>query len=63
MKTRKEELNMTWFQLFKRIGKQPLSATQHKDVTVKVNDELYTCKLVYTNNGNDWHLEVDEKVL
>ena len=51
---------MTWFQLWHRIGKQPLSVTRHKNVTVKIDDTEYKCKLVYTDNGNNWHLEVEE---
>lgn len=50
---------MTWFQLWKRIGKQPLRLTKYKDVTLKLQDEEYKCKIVYTDNGNDWHLEID----
>lgn len=53
---------MTWFQLWKRIGKQPLKATRNKDVTVKINKEEYKCKLVYTDNGSDWHLELENKI-
>ena len=52
---------MTWFQLWNKIGKQPLSITQHKDVTVKIDDIEYKCKLVYTDSGNNWHLEIDNK--
>ena len=50
---------MTWFQLWKRIGKQPLRVTQHKDVTIKLPDGEHKCVIVYTNNGNDWHLEIE----
>ena len=50
---------MTWYQLFKRIGKQPLYLVRNKDVTIKIDDEIYKCKIVYTDSGNDWHLEID----
>lgn len=50
---------MTWFQLWKRIGKQPLRSTQHKDVTIKLPDGEHKCAIVYTDNGNDWHLEIE----
>ena len=50
---------MTWFELWKRIGKQPLSLTQNKDVVIKLPSGEYKCKLVYTNNGNNWHLEIE----
>ena len=52
---------MTWFKLFNRIAKQPLSLTRNKDVTIKLKDGEYKCKLVYTDNGSDWHLEIESK--
>lgn len=51
---------MTWYQLFKRIGKQPLRLVRNKDVTIKIGNEMHKCKIVYTDNGNDWYLELDE---
>jgi hypothetical protein len=53
---------MTWFQLWKRIGKQPLRSTQHKDVTIKLPDGEYKCVIVYTDNGSDWHLELSRLI-
>ena len=50
---------MTWYQLWKRIGKQTLRSTRNKDVTIKLQDKEYKCKLVYTHNGSDWHLEIE----
>lgn len=50
---------MTWLKLFNRIAKQPLSLTRNKDVTIKLKDGEYKCKLVYTDNGSDWHLEIE----
>ena len=56
---------MTWYQLWKRMCKQPLRLVRNKDVTIKIDGEYYKCKIVYTNNGSDWHLEIerDEKDL
>ena len=54
-------VNMTWLQLWKRIGKQPLRLTKYRDVTIKLHDGEYKCKLVYTHNGSDWHLEIESK--
>jgi hypothetical protein len=51
---------MTWFQLWKKIGKQPLRLTQHNPVTIKIQDKEYQCKIVYTENGKNWHLEVTD---
>ena len=51
---------MTWFQLWERIGRQPLRLTKHKDVTIKLPDGEYKCKVVYTDNGSDWHLEIEQ---
>ena len=50
---------MTWFQLWEKIGKQPLHITQHKDVTIMIDGMDYKCKIVYTDNGNSWHLAID----
>lgn len=52
---------MTWYQLWKRIDKQPLCLTKYKDVTIKLRDGEYKCKIVYTHNGSDWHLEIEQK--
>lgn len=50
---------MTWYELFRKIGKQPLHLTRNKDVTIKIDGMEYKCKIVYTDNGNNWHLEVE----
>lgn len=50
---------MTWYQLWKRMCKQPLRLVRNKDVTIKLQGEIYKCKLVYTDNGSDWHLEIE----
>lgn len=52
-------MTMTWLQLFNRIGKQPLRLTKNKDVTIKIGNEMHKCKIVYTDNGNDWYLEIE----
>ena len=48
---------ITWFQLFHRIGKQPLKKTQHTKVQVLIDGELKECALVFTDNGSHFHLE------
>ena len=50
---------MTWFQLWEKIGEQPLRITKYKDVTIKIDDMEYKCKIVYTDDGNDWCLVID----
>ena len=50
---------MTWLQLWAKIGKQPLYFTKHRDVTIKIDGEEYKCKVVYTDNGNSLHLEIE----
>lgn len=50
---------MTWFQLWEKIGRQPLYITQHKDVRIKIDNIKYKCKIVYDDNGNDWYLVID----
>lgn len=49
---------ITWCQLYKRIGKQPIRKTQNARVQVLINGELKECALVFTNNGSDFHLEI-----
>ncbi len=53
---------ITWSRLFDKIGKQPLSITQHQNVQIKLNGELKECCLVF-DSGTSFHLEViqDEK--
>lgn len=51
---------MTWFQLWKKIGKQPLRLTRQKEVTIEIQGVKYKCDLVYVDNGNDWHLVIKE---
>lgn len=49
---------ITWFSLYKRIGKQTIHKTRNTKVQVLVNGELKECALVFTNNGSDFHLEI-----
>ena len=51
---------MTWLQLWKKIGKQPLRLTRQKDVTIEIQGVKHKCDLVYVDNGNDWHLVIKE---
>lgn len=51
---------MTWLQLWKRIGKQPLRLTRQKEVTIKIEDIEYKCEIIYENNGNNWCLVIKE---
>ena len=50
----------TWFQLYKRIGRQPLAYTQnHKIIFKDKNGKETPLKLVFSLNGNSWWLEED----
>lgn len=49
--------SISWYQLYKRIGKQTLHKTRNTKVHVLINGELKECALVFTNNGSDFHLE------
>lgn len=49
---------ITWFALWKRLGKQPLSRTLNKKVTIRINDIDYECALVFEENGSKFHLEM-----
>lgn len=48
---------ITWYALWKRLGKQQIGKTRNKYVNCLINNEMWYCRLVYTNNGSDFHLE------
>ena len=54
---------MTWYQLWKKIGVQPLRKTQNRKVVVYHNGMIYEAKMKYTNNGNYFFLETGNTVL
>ena len=54
--------SISWYQLYKRIGKQMLHKTRNTKVQVLIDGELKECALVFTNNGSDFHLEPVGKV-
>ena len=49
--------SISWYQLYKRIGKQMLHKTRNTKVQILIDGELKECALVFTNNGSDFHLE------
>ena len=51
------EKSISWYALWKRIGKQTMYKTQNTKVQVHIDGELNECALVFTNNGSDFHLE------
>lgn len=55
--------SISWYQLYKRIGKQTLHKTRNTKVQVLIDGELKECALVFTNNGSDFHLEPIGKVV
>ena len=55
--------SISWYQLYKRIGKQMLYKTHNTKVHVLIDGEFKECALVFTNNGSDFHLEPVEKVV
>ena len=54
--------SISWYALWKRIGKQTIHKTQNTKVQVLIDEELKECTLVFTNNGSDFHLEPVGKV-
>ena len=54
--------SISWYALWKRIGKQLIYKTQNTKVQVLIDGKLKECALVFTNNGSDFHLEPVEKV-
>lgn len=54
---------MTWLQLWKKIGKQPLKRTQNRKVTIYHNGMIYEAEMRYTNNGNYFYLETSKDAI
>ena len=54
--------SISWYQLYKRIGKQMLHKTRNTKVQVLIDGELKECVLVFTNSGSDFHLEPVRRV-
>lgn len=50
--------SISWYQLWKRIGKQTIHKTRNTKVQVLIDGVLRECVLVFTNNGSDFHLEI-----
>lgn len=57
MSNRYMKKSISWYALWKRIGKQPMYKTQNTKVHVIINGELKECALVFTNDGSDFCLE------
>ena len=57
MRSNRMKKSISWYQLWKRIGKQTMYKTQNTKVQVLIDGELKECALVFTNNGSDFHLE------
>ena len=49
--------SISWYQLYKRIGKQTLHKTRNNKVQVLIDGESKGCALVFTNSGSDFHLD------
>ena len=57
MRSNRMKKSISWYQLWKRIGKQTMYKTQNTKAKVLIDGELKECALVFTNNGSDFHLE------
>ena len=57
MSNRYMKKSISWYALWKRIGKQPMYKTQNTKVQVLIDGELNECAFVFTNSGSDFHLE------
>lgn len=57
MNDRYKNKSISWYQLWRRIGKQPAHKTHNIKVNVLINGELKECVLVFVNNGSDFYLE------
>ena len=52
---------LNWYQLYKKIGRQTIRKTRNTKVQVLIDGELKECVLVFTNDGEEFHLEPVEK--
>lgn len=52
---------MTWFQLWAKLGKQPIKKTQRESVMLKDGDDFYSLKLVYSDDGSHWWLKKERE--
>ena len=55
--------SISWYQLYKRIGKQILHKTRNTKVKVLIDGELKECALIFTNNGSDFYFVPVGKVV
>ena len=55
--------SISWYQLYKRLGKQTMYKTRNTKVQVLIDGELKECALVFINNGSDFYLEPLDKIL
>lgn len=53
---------MTWCQLWKKIGKQPLKRTRGKRVVVYHQGTLYEATLKFSDNGTFFYIETTKEV-
>lgn len=45
---------MLWSQLHRKLGRQPLSYTQHNHVRAKINGEFIELKMVFDEQGHPY---------
>lgn len=52
---------MTWYQLWKRLGKQPLYRTQHDNIIIVDKQGIeHKCRLEYYDNGSYFKLIMED---
>lgn len=52
---------MTWYQLWKRLGKQPLYNTQNKNIEIEDSKgNLHKGRLEYYDNGSHFKLVMED---
>lgn len=52
---------INWEQLVTCIGRQEIWKTQNRNVQILIDGKLKDCTLVFTNMGQNFHLEIVEK--
>lgn len=52
--------SISWYQLWERIGRQPLYKTKNTMVKVLTHGELKECASIFTDDSNNFYLEILE---
>lgn len=58
MSHRYRKKSISWYQLWRKIGRQPLCRIKNTKVQILIDGELKEGCLVFINNGSDFYLQI-----